>query len=118
MPGAPSVDVDVRSLAERLQANPGLVILDVREPYEVRYARLPMPQVCCAPLSQLAQQGAAALPAPAQDKQAEILVLCHHGVRSAQVTAWLRANGWHKAANLRGGIEAYAVNVDPSVGRY
>lgn len=118
MPGAPIVDVDVRSLSERLQANPALVILDVREPYELRYARLPGGQVCYAPLSQLAQQGAAALPAPAQDKQAEILVLCHHGIRSAQVTAWLRANGWQNAANLRGGIEAYAALVDPSVGRY
>ena len=39
-------------------------------------------------MSILASAGTSALPAPAADKEAEMYVLCHHGVRSAQVTAY------------------------------
>jgi rhodanese-related sulfurtransferase len=44
--------------------------------------------------------------------------MCHHGVRSADVTVWLRAQGWGQTFSLRGGIDAYALLVDPSIGRY
>jgi rhodanese-related sulfurtransferase len=52
------------------------------------------------------------------DKDAEIVVMCHHGNRSAQVTAWLRGNGYTNVYNMTGGIDAYARQVDASVGRY
>ncbi|HZP06634.1 MAG TPA: rhodanese-like domain-containing protein [Terracidiphilus sp.] len=47
-----------------------------------------------------------------------LLVICHHGVRSMNVTVWLRDQGFEQAQSLRGGIEAWSLEVDPSVGRY
>jgi rhodanese-related sulfurtransferase len=44
--------------------------------------------------------------------------MCHHGNRSQQVTAWLAQQGWKNTFNVRGGIDAYARQVDPSVGMY
>jgi rhodanese-related sulfurtransferase len=53
-----------------------------------------------------------------QAKETEIVVMCHHGVRSAQVVSWLRQQGWTNVWNLSGGIDAYARDVDPAVGFY
>jgi rhodanese-related sulfurtransferase len=49
---------------------------------------------------------------------AEIIVLCHHGIRSADVTRWLITQGWKNTVSLEGGIAAYASEVDKSVGWY
>jgi adenylyltransferase/sulfurtransferase len=47
-----------------------------------------------------------------------ILVLCHHGGRSRRVTQFLRAHGFAHATNIAGGIDAWAVHVEPSLARY
>ena len=47
-----------------------------------------------------------------------LIILCHHGMRSLNVTAWLRRQGFEQAQSLRGGIDAWALQVDPAVGRY
>ncbi|MCA9941094.1 MAG: hypothetical protein KC418_20785 [Anaerolineales bacterium] len=105
-------------LARRRAAGDALVLLDVREPMELRYASLG-DGVELAPLSRLAALGIQALPASVvNDKTAEIVVICHHGNRSAQVTTWLQQQGWTNVLNLTGGIDAYARQVDPSVGSY
>ena len=52
------------------------------------------------------------------DKHVPIAVLCHSGIRSAQVAAWLRQLGFERVANITGGIDAWSVTVDPSVPRY
>jgi rhodanese-related sulfurtransferase len=51
-------------------------------------------------------------------KDAEVVVYCHSGMRSAQATMWLAANGWTNARNLGGGIDAWSVTVDPATPRY
>ena len=84
---------------------------------ELRLANLG-PEVLGVPLSQLARSREAALPDSLLDKEAEIVVFCHTGVRSAQVTAWLRTLGWKNVWSMAGGIDAYALEIDPSVGRY
>lgn len=48
----------------------------------------------------------------------QIVVYCHHGVRSLRVTHWLRARGYEHVSSLRGGIEAWSLDVDPQVPRY
>ena len=53
-----------------------------------------------------------------QDKDAPIVAFCHHGGRSAQVTAWLRQQGWTNVVNMTGGIHAWAQSIDPAVGTY
>ena len=52
------------------------------------------------------------------DVEERLVVVCHHGVRSMNVTAWLRRQGFEKAQSLRGGIDAWSVEVDPKVARY
>jgi len=110
-------EISATELAAKRAAGESFILLDVREPVELAYASLGE-DVWHLPLSQLAYLQLTALPPEAQDQAAEIVVICHHGVRSAQVTAWLRQQGWQNVWNLRGGIDAYAREVDPAVGFY
>lgn len=110
--------ITVQELARRRAADAAPIVLDVREPLELTYAALGA-DVALAPLSLLAEQGPEALPPAVRDHpDAEVVVMCHHGSRSAQVVAWLRRMGWTNVHNLEGGIHAYALLVDPSVGVY
>ena len=110
--------LSVQEVAQKRKNGDEFLLLDVREPHELLYANLG-DGILTAPLSQLAQQGPDALPEDVlANKEAEIVVLCHHGNRSAQVTAWLRQQGWAHVFNMDGGIEAYAVAVDSTIGRY
>lgn len=110
--------ISVRELEEKRARGDEFVLLDVREPQEWRYASM-SGDVTKVPLSELARRRLEALPDNLrEDKEAEVVVMCHHGVRSAQVTAWLRENGWQNVLNLDGGIDAYAREIDPSVGLY
>ena len=107
----------VQDLKQKLENGTDFVLLDVREPVELLKANLGNVALN-VPLSKLAEYGTERLPDKVlQDKEAEIVVLCHHGNRSAQVTAWLRQQGWTRVFNLTGGIDAYAA-IDLSVGRY
>lgn len=110
-------EISVVDIARRLAAGEQFLLLDVREPYELPYASLG-DAATLVPMSELATLHLAALPEAALDKEAEIIVMCHHGSRSAQVAAWLRAQGWSNVWNLTGGIDAYAREVDRAVGLY
>jgi rhodanese-related sulfurtransferase len=66
----------------------------------------------------LAREGTNALSESAKSKDATIYVMCHHGNRSGQVTAWLTQQGWKHVFNVSGGIDEYAQKVDQSVGFY
>ena len=89
----------------------GARFLDVREPWEYATARIggsvlmPMGDVPARAHQEL-------------DPEERIVVLCHHGMRSMNVAVWLRNQGFENAQSLRGGIDAWAAEVDPSVGRY
>ncbi|HKF46369.1 MAG TPA: rhodanese-like domain-containing protein [Terracidiphilus sp.] len=52
------------------------------------------------------------------DPDERLVVLCHHGQRSLNVTAWLRNQGFEQAQSMRGGIDAWSAQVDPAVPRY
>jgi rhodanese-related sulfurtransferase len=86
------------------------LMLDVREPWEWQLARidgsqhLPMREIP-ARLADL-------------DKSHPTVVICHHGVRSLQVIAFLQRQGFANLHNLHGGIDAWARNVDPAVPVY
>lgn len=116
-------EITPQELSAWLRENhPGLVILDVREPYEFPRARMQDERVIYAPLNELARKGLEALPDKIKEKKENpgdpLVVLCHHGNRSAQVTAWLLDLGWTDVYNLAGGIDAYARQVDPAIGLY
>ena len=91
-----------------------LQLIDVREPEEVEIASLP--GFLLYPLSQ-SQSWTQILPTQL-DREKETYVLCHHGMRSAQMCQWLSAQGFTQVHNIQGGIEAYAIAVDRSVPRY
>jgi rhodanese-related sulfurtransferase len=111
-------EISVQDLARRLADGEAFVLLDVRESYELDAASLPPEYVTPVPLSQLAEQQLAALPPAAREQDTPIAVLCHHGIRSAQVTLWLRQQGWTNVVSVDGGIDAYAREIDSTVGSY
>ena len=85
-------------------------LLDVREAWEVAFAALP--EALTIPMNELPDR-LDALPA-----DRPLVVLCHHGQRSAHVTAWLRRRGYDNAVNLAGGIDAWSRDVDPAMPTY
>ena len=111
-------EIDVQELETLLKSEEGFVLLDVREPWELARATWADPRLKLAPLSQLSQRGIEGLPPEGQTKDAQIVVACHHGIRSANITGWLITQGWSNVVSLRGGIDAYATEIDPKVGHY
>ena len=111
-------EVDVHQLASKLQSGETFILLDVREAWELDHALINDSRLRVVPVSRIAQLGMEAFPEEVQQKDAEILVLCHHGVRSAAVTEWMLTRGWTNISSIRGGIAEYAQRVDNSVGRY
>jgi rhodanese-related sulfurtransferase len=89
---------------------PAPVIVDVREPWE--YAHCRIDGALSIPLGKLPDR-LAELPAGR-----DLVLVCHHGGRSQNAALWLARNGFAAVHNLRGGIEAWAVEVDPAVPRY
>ena len=118
MPSEYPPQVSVEELARRLKSSDAFVLLDVRETWELQRAAIQDVRVEVRPLSELARDGVQGLPRAAQSPQAEIYVMCHHGVRSADVTRWLVSLGWSRTFNVSGGIEAYSTRIDSSVGSY
>ena len=111
-------EITVTDLSEKLKSQDTFILLDVREPHELNYAKLNDIRLEATPMSRLAREGTQALSDSAQSKDATIYVVCHHGNRSAQVTAWLAQQGWKNVFNVRGGIDEYARKIDPTVGMY
>ena len=89
-----------------------IVIIDVRTVPEWEHAHVP--GSILIPLDEIERRADEVAPAPGQ----MVACLCHHGVRSLRVAQWLRERGFAGARSLRGGIEAWSVEVDPSVPRY
>lgn len=107
--------ISVIELAERLgNGDEKLQLIDVREPEELAIAHIP--GFVALPLSQFPDWSAQL--ATLLDPDQETLVLCHHGVRSAQFGQWLLHQGFTDVKNIVGGIEAYACHVDGTMARY
>ena len=111
-------EITTTDLAAKLNSDEQFILLDVRELEELTYAKLTDSRLEVAPMSRLAEEGLNALSESARSQDVTIYVMCHHGNRSAQVTAWLSQQGWKNVFNVSGGIDDYARRVDSSVGRY
>jgi rhodanese-related sulfurtransferase len=116
--GNPTPEIDVHSLAEKLKLDEVFVLLDVRELFELARAKITDSRLMVVPMSRLSNEGVDALPDAARLRNADIYVMCHHGVRSADVTRWLVSQGWTNVFSVRGGIDAYAREIDKTVGFY
>ncbi|MBD2328941.1 rhodanese-like domain-containing protein [Alkalinema sp. FACHB-956] len=112
-PTLPSISVE--ELAQQLANMPdSLQLVDVREPEELAIAQLP--NSISLPLSQY-EVWSRDIHSRLDADQA-IVVLCHHGMRSAQMCQWLMGQGFTQVKNITGGIDAYSVLIDPSIPRY
>lgn len=97
-------------LAVRLENKEDFQLLDVREPIEYEIARIDGARLL--PLSRFQEWIDELKP------EDEIIVMCHHGIRSGQVCAFLVQNGFEKVWNLTGGIDFWSSEVDKNVSRY
>jgi rhodanese-related sulfurtransferase len=104
-------EITTDELKKLKEAGSELTLLDVRESWEVQTANIsgskhiPMGDVPSRFQQEL-------------DPEDHIVVVCHHGVRSMNVTAWLRQQGFEKVQSLRGGIDRWSREIDPSVPLY
>lgn len=103
-------EIDVEDLARMTEEGGDLKILDVREHWEVDICSFH--ESIHIPMSQISQN-LAELPA-----HENLVVVCHHGVRSRHVMTWLRQMGYEMATSLRGGIDAWAKRIDPEMATY
>lgn len=103
-------EITVRQLHERLTSNDGVFILDVRQPHEYEICRIEGSKLI--PLNELPTR------IHELDRSQEIVVHCKMGSRSAKAVKFLREAGFEKVKNLKGGILAWAEEVDPSVPKY
>lgn len=111
-------EISAQQLAQKIKAAEKFTIIDVRETWEIELASINDERVAVVPMSKVSEDGENAFPEALRDPQAEIVVMCHHGVRSAKMAAWMKQKGWQNVTSLRGGIAEYAETVDPSVGVY
>lgn len=97
-------------LARRIEAGDDVLMLDVREPREWAICRIA--GSISLPMSEFAGRHGEL------DSSRPIVCICHHGIRSANVAAALARLGFERLYNLSGGIEQWALDVDPSMRRY
>ena len=104
------LEISVAEFRRRQKAGEEFLLVDVREPWEFEVCRI---------------EGAKLMPMrtipanlQALDGDKDVICYCHHGQRSLDVAAWLRAQGVEGAQSLAGGIERWSREIDPTVPRY
>lgn len=103
--------ITVTELNAKLASGDPVILVDVREKDEHAHCRIP--GATHIPLSEFAQRAPSEL-----DRDAEIYIHCHHGGRSQKACEFLAAQGFERLANVAGGIDAWSLEIDPSVPRY
>lgn len=103
-------EITPAELAELLDRDPNVQLVDVRETWEAELAALPGAMLL--PLGRLPEL------TEALDPDRPIVVYCHHGIRSAQGAGYLLHAGFPDVRHLAGGIDAWADEVDPEMRRY
>lgn len=99
-----------RQLADKLKNGGKVNLIDVREPVEYEIARIE--GATLFPLSRFREW------IDTLNAEEETIVMCHHGVRSAQLCGYLAQNGFEKVFNLEGGIDSWSLEIDANVPRY
>ena len=105
------IEISPAELKSRLENGTSPLLVDVRWPQEHEICRLPNSKLL--PLDQLAANLADEL-----DPADEIVVYCHHGIRSLDAAMFMRANGFPRVKSLAGGIDLWSTTIDTSVPRY
>nr|WP_308789539.1 rhodanese-like domain-containing protein [Polyangium mundeleinium] len=104
--------ISPRELADVIAAGKPVYLIDVRKPWE--HERSALPGSLLVPLDELTERADEIEPPPG----ALVVAYCHHGVRSLSAAALLDRLGLPGVASLRGGIDAWSREIDPSIPRY
>jgi rhodanese-related sulfurtransferase len=104
-------EIDAESVQKMSKQGESFTLLDVRELWEFETASIEGAKLM--PMGDVPSRANQEL-----DPEDRIVVYCHHGVRSMNVTAWLRQQGFEKAQSMAGGIDAWSRRVDPKVPLY
>jgi rhodanese-related sulfurtransferase len=106
------LEIAPREVADRLKSREtGLILLDVREPWEFATAQIAGSKLM--PMGEIPSRVFQEM-----DPEAHIVTVCHSGVRSLNVAAWMRNQGFEKVQSLSGGIDSWSREIDPTVPRY
>ncbi|MEO0802939.1 MAG: rhodanese-like domain-containing protein [Cyanobacteria bacterium J06642_2] len=108
--------ISVQELHQILQAPAQVQLIDVREPEELAIANLAALGFQNYSLSTYDTWSESIL--QDLDRHQPTYVLCHHGLRSAQMTQWLMQKGFTQVSNIAGGIAAWSQTIDASVPQY
>jgi len=107
-----------RQVKAMLDTGHDFVLLDVREPAEVAAAAVSdpgaVPDVLYVPMGEVTSR----LSELSEHAEAKVVVMCHHGARSMQVTAFLRQQDFADVSSMAGGIDLWSRDIDPGVPRY
>ena len=104
-------EITPEEVQAKLDRSESFTLLDVREPWEVQTAAISMAKLI--PMGDVPSRAHQEL-----DPEEHIVVVCHHGVRSMNVTVWLRQQGFENVQSMRGGIDAWSHCIDAAVPTY
>lgn len=104
-------EITAEEVKGKIDAGESFILLDVREPWEFETAKMLGARLM--PMGEVPSRAHQEL-----DPEDHIVVVCHHGVRSMNVTVWLRQQGFEKAQSMRGGIDAWSRRIDQKVPMY
>jgi rhodanese-related sulfurtransferase len=106
------IEIDVHAVKALRDSEESFLLLDVRQPEEFAVASIAGSVLI--PMGELRER----IDELAAHQEQRIVVHCHHGGRSMQVTEALRSHGFEKVQNMAGGIDAWSLEIDDSVPRY
>ncbi|HZZ29533.1 MAG TPA: rhodanese-like domain-containing protein [Pirellulales bacterium] len=106
------LEIDCRSVQQKMNAGEDFLLLDCREADEYATAKITPSQFM--PMSEISER----LHELEPHRQRQVVVYCHHGGRSMRVARWLRGQGFLQVQSLAGGIDQWSQEIDPGVPRY
>jgi adenylyltransferase/sulfurtransferase len=104
------LEIEPREVKAKLDRGEAFLLVDVREPHEHALCRIEG--------ARLVPQGSVPANLALFEEAEDVVVYCHHGIRSLNVAAWLCAQGVERVRSMAGGIERWSCEVDPAVPRY
>lgn len=105
-------ELSVKQCKKLLDSHQPLLLIDCREAHEYAYCHLH--NAILIPLSTFVQKSETAF----SDPQEPAIIYCHHGVRSLHAVNHLREQGFSNTFSMQGGIDAWSLEIDPSIPRY
>jgi len=108
----PDTEISCEAVKRQLDQQAEFLLLDCRETEEHELVSIPGARLL--PLSELSAQ----YQQLDTHRDRPIVVYCHHGMRSARATTWLREQGFAQVRSMTGGIDLWSLEIDPTLTRY